>query len=182
MGVWMACYFNPAHTQYFRVCRVVNTSQACSAFFKPGTANVKDVYGSVSPVAGWPLCSWCCGRAEASCPPSSDDDALHGHSTRASTLSVQFSHPERLSKPLRTFCIQLRLVSNWGENIQLCVGSWKPFAWYLCTDELCSTPTPEHFKSLCFLLLPLQAHTLGPEIHTRPLSYTVHKNTSHISQ
>lgn len=102
-------------------------------------------------------------------------------------LSVQFNHPEKVSKPSRTFSIQLRLISTMGEDIQPLVGSWKPFAQCMCEVQLihiqlCSTPTPEHFNSLWFLLLPLQAHTLTPEIHTRLLSYAVHKNTSHISQ
>lgn len=73
--------------------------QAHSALFKPGTPNVKDVYGSKSLLwlAG-PLCSWCCRRAEASCPPSSSGDALHSHSPQASAPQCSVLSPREAFK------------------------------------------------------------------------------------
>lgn len=158
--------------------------QAHNVLFKSAAPNVKDVYGSNSLLwlAG-PLCSWCCGRAEASCPPSSSDDALPDHSTQASAPQVfslvtqrSFQSHGGIQYPAKTgFWLGRGHLTTCGlleTFCPMCVWS----------TQLCSTPIPEHFNGLWCLLLPLQAHTLTPEIHTRPLSYTVHKNTSHISQ
>lgn len=60
---------------------------------------------------------------------------------------------------LELFCpMRAWSIANWG---------WRSLV------QLCSTLSPEHFNSAhpWFLLLPLQARTLTPGIHTRPLSY-----------
>lgn len=142
--------------------------------------------------------SGCCERArrhlslQTSCPPSSSDGALHDHSmVETPLLSVQFRHPREAFKgtednwyPTKTgfklgighptTCRLLEIVSP--------MRVWSIANWGWCSlIRLCSTLIPEHFNSvsLWFLLLPLQAHT---EIHTKPPSYTVHKNISHVSQ
>lgn len=104
-------YLNPEF-QKSKPCMAVSLS---CGWLAPSAA------GAVGELRGIFLLWWCLAQPQHS----------RFHSSVFS-LVTQRSFP----KPLRTFSIQLRLVSNWEEDIQPLVGSWKHFARCVCEVQL----------------------------------------------